>query len=210
MNGSELSKTVLGDVQAMLAHDEAGTDRRELERWATTIAGCLQQAVPVRPQTLGLGELESSQEVPAGWRPRVETLTPGVAAGPMDGPASGAPSAETTEDQRIQVRVTTEEFGEIALVVERVETGLRVLLGAVDPRAVTVLARESQAVRRALESDGQNVGSLEIVRMDGLGTDLAQSKVAPSNRARRHQESPESDAGLSQRKRKAKRLDVTG
>jgi hypothetical protein len=111
---------------------------------------------------------------------------------------------------RLQVRVKTEEFGEIAVVVERVETGLRVLLGAANPQAVMALTRDCLAVRRALESDGQSVGSLEIVRMNGLGTDLALTKMATSNRARRSQESAESASDLGQRKKKTKRLNVTG
>jgi hypothetical protein len=73
-----------------------------------------------------------------------------------------------------------------------------------------VLTRESEAMRHALESDGQTVGSFEIVQMKRLGTDLAQTRAAPSSRARRHQASHESAEGLGQRKKKTKRLDVTG
>lgn len=213
MTGNELSKTSLSDVQAGIGQDEANRDRRELEHWASAIAGCLQPAVPVRPASLGLGG-EQSQQVPAGWRPSVEALTPGLegADGGMRASARGAPSSASVADdaQRIQVRVKTEEFGEIAVVVERVEAGLRVLLGAIDPKAVAALKRDCQAVRLALESDGQSIGSLEIVRMNGLGTDLAQSKLAPSNRARSSQESAESASNLGHRKKKSKRLDVTG
>jgi hypothetical protein len=126
------------------------------------------------------------------------------------GPLPGAGASAVDDSQRIQVRVRTEEFGEIAVVIERVEDGLRVLLGAANPKAVLALTQDCLAVRRALESDGQNVGSLEIVRMDGLGTDLALSRSASSSRARRSQESAQTDAALGQRKKKTKRLDVTG
>ncbi len=214
MTGNELTKTSLGDNQAFVAPEDGSQDRRELERWASAIAGCLQQAVPLPPPTLGFGSSESSQQVPAGWRPSVDLMTP-VAGGTSGGfattvQAPGSGACATAESQRIQVRVKTEEFGEIAVVVERVEAGLRVLLGAANAKAVAALTRDSQAVRRALESDGQSVGTLEIVRMNGLGTDLALTKLAPSNRARRPQESAESDTRLGHRKKKTKRLDVTG
>jgi len=214
MNGHELSKTALSDSTACDAQRDERGDRQEHERWASTVATCLQQAVPVRPATLGFGAPESSQQVPDGWRPSVEALTPGASGStaaarvPGSTPDSGAVAADNTN--RLQVRVKTEEFGEIAVVVERVETGLRVLLGAANPQAVMALTRDCLAVRRALESDGQSVGSLEIVRMNGLGTDLALTKMATSNRARRSQESAESASDLGQRKKKTKRLNVTG
>lgn len=214
MNGSELSKTTLGDNTSVFADDEAIADQRELERWASEIAGCLQQVTPAAPATVGLFGAGQRQEVPAGWRPCVESMTHGGASmvgGPLasNGPDSNAlgPSSELG---RIQVRVRTEEFGEIALVVERVEEGLRVLLGAVDAHTVTALTRESQAVRRVLEFGGQTVGSIKIVRMNELGTDLAQSKLAPSNRARRPQESAETATVLSEHKKKTKRIDLIG
>jgi hypothetical protein len=214
MNGSELARTSLGDGLALPTQEDTGIDSKELERWALAVAGCLQQAVPSRPSPLGLGAADSSQQVPVGWRPGVESLTPDFAA-VAGGPAAGAVtiadgSSCSSDEQRIQVRVRTPECGEIAVVVERVESGLRVLLGAENPLAVTLLTRETEAVRHALESDGQSVGSLEIVQMNRLGTDLAQTRAAPSSRARRPQGSTETAPRLGQRKKKTKRLDVTG
>src|SRR5512147_2716609 len=146
MNGNELSKTSLHEA-ALPTREAPSDERKELERWASAIAGCLQPAVPVRPLPIGLGTAEPDQSVPSGWRPSVDPLTPrGVAAGD---PNAATPRRDSVgqlsgdDQQRIQVRVKTEEFGEIAVVVERVEAGLRVLLGAVDERAITALSLES-------------------------------------------------------------------
>jgi flagellar biosynthesis chaperone FliJ len=214
MNGSELSRTLLGDGKTPSAREDANKERKELERWASLVAGCLQNASPLQPSTLGLGALESIEGVPAGWRSSVESLTPDFGA-VGDGQlantvAPGGGASASNDEQRIQVRVRTEEFGEIALIVERVESGLRVLLGAENSNGVSALTRQCQAVRRVLESGGQSVGSLEIVRMNGLGTDLAESKLAASNRARRPRGSAESDPTPGMRKKKTKRLDVIG
>lgn len=215
MNGSELSKTSLGDAAALFTKDDSALDQRELERWASAIAGCLHQTVPTSAAQLGLPAPSTQHEVTAGWRPCVEAMTPyemsssGAVSAPLGRIA--APSSGVEDLQRIQVRVRTEEFGEIALVVERVEAGLRVLLGAQDPHTVSALMRESEAVRRVLESGGQSVGFIKIVRMTELGTDLAQPKLAPSNRTRGNQESVEPDSNLDERKKRTtKRIDLIG
>jgi hypothetical protein len=98
----------------------------------------------------------------------------------------------------------------VSLVVERAEQGLRIVLGAVDGRVVSALRHEALAVRRALESGGQSVGMLEIVRMNEVGTVLAQSKVAPSNRLRRLREQAEDASNPQSPKKKSRRINLIG
>jgi hypothetical protein len=220
MNGSGLSKTSLKDGQLFSNEDQTKRDEKELERFAATIAGCLQQTVGIEPSALGFLAPEPTPMVPADWRPSVEPLTPGCATGTGCGTGAECAASAVAEDpratlqpnetERIQVRVRSEEFGEIALVVERADAGLRVVLSAEDPGAIATLRAESRAVRQALEADGQCIGSLEIVRMDGLGTNLAQAKSSSSNRARRLQESAEPGETPNQRRKKSKRLDLIG
>lgn len=214
ITGNELSRASLRDLPSTSEHGDTSADKKELEQWASEIAACLQQAAPVRPNALGLGSSEPELQVPDGWRRGVEVLTPGVGLG-GDGATTRAPSgsldAESApEHQRLQVRVKTAELGEVAVVVERLETGLRVLLGVSDPRAIAAIERDSRAMLQALETDGQAIQSLEIVRMNGVGTDLAPSKVASGQRPRRSNETADSDLHGGTRKRKTKRLDVTG
>ncbi|HEY5956140.1 MAG TPA: hypothetical protein VIV60_06295, partial [Polyangiaceae bacterium] len=114
------------------------------------------------------------------------------------------------ESQRLQVRVRTKELGEIALIVERLETGLRVRLGAADSGAVSQLIEQSAAVREALESSGHSIDSLEIVRMDAFGIDLAQPRVALNHRARKSQASDASGTNSGDKKKKTKRLNFIG
>ena len=214
ITGNELSRASLRDALSPSEHEDSGADRRELEQWASEIAACLQQVPPVRSNALGPGGSESELQVPDGWRRGVEVLTPGEGldrdGGTTQGPGSSLGTESSPEHQRLQVRVKTAELGEVAVVVERLETGLRVLLGVSDPRAIAAIERDSRAMLQALETDGQAIQSLEIVRMNGVGTDLAHSKVASGQRPRRSHETADSDLHSGTRKRKAKRLDVTG
>lgn len=185
MNGRELSKAFLGDCPLSNEVPSPSSDDDEFESWAAIVAGCLQPAAFVPPVSLGLGTPELV--APEGWRPSVGTLTPSdVAAFAVTGSSvMGAGSATDDTLQRIQLRVNTKECGEVALVVERAEDGLRVLIAAVDGNAVTALHREALVMRRALESGGQSVASLKIVRMDQSGTELAKGGLTPSRHDRR-------------------------
>jgi hypothetical protein len=214
MNGRELSSTTSSDVSRETNATDASEREREREHFALAIAGCLQQSVPVRAIALGVGNPDASDSSPAGWRPGVDALTPNAELRGNDSSVNCVPnaaSAEANEDpQRLQVRVRTKELGEIALIVERADHGLRVQVGAVDAAAVSQLIEQSAAVRLALESGGHSIDSLEIVRMDSFGTDLAQPRVALSSRTRRKETFEESATTSGDKKKKAKRLNLIG
>jgi hypothetical protein len=213
MNGRELSKASLADGTVPGERKHVRVDDVELSEWAALISGCLQTAPGTPPPGIGLGAAETAESVPAGWRPSVEDMTPekGAFAGAVEAGAGhfACEGKEGEAPQRIQIRVNTKEFGEVALIIERAEQGLRILLGAVDGRIVSALRQEALAVRRALESGGQSVGSLEVVRMNEVGTVLAQNKLAPGNRARRFREQADT-ATPSDRKKKQRRINLVG
>ncbi|MGC4064325.1 MAG: hypothetical protein QM784_06700 [Polyangiaceae bacterium] len=165
MNRRELSMATPVDLPAGGATETRESDEEELERWASVVAGCLlnpQVQPPLPPVGLEFG---SAPVAPEGWRQSVGVLTQDPRAlGEVIAESSTSPSGKgtgTSEIERIQIRVNTKEFGEVSLVIERAEQGLRILLGAVDGRVVSALRNEANAVRRALESGGQSVGSLE-------------------------------------------------
>jgi hypothetical protein len=214
MNGRELSKATPVDLSAANTTEEHSSDDEELERWASVVAGCLlHPQVQPPPPPVGF-EFGAAPAAPEGWRQSVGVLTQDpralgevIAENPVSPSGTGF---GTSAIERIQVRVNTKEFGEVSLVIERAEQGLRILLGAVDGRVVSALRNEANAVRRALESGGQSVGSLEIVRMNELGTVLAQTKVAPSNRLRRLKEAADAASNPTAGKKKTRRINLIG
>lgn len=208
----DLSMTKLEDARALLADAHAKKDEKDLERWACTVAGLLHQAVPIPPKSLGCGGSEPTATAPAAWQAGVESMTPGVNAPDLAGGNETFTANGTLESsqQRIQVRVRTEEYGEIAVVIERVEAGLRILVGAEDGRAVRALVQQSQAVRNALREDGQSIETLEIVRMNSVGTGLASRTAVPNQRVRKSRDSEAQRPNAEQRRRRTKRVNLTG
>jgi hypothetical protein len=214
MNGRELSKATPVDHSVNSGSENPAIDDEELERWAAVVAGCLQNPQvqpPLLPTLSGVGR---EPVAPEGWRRSVGVLTQDpralgevIAENPASRLVTGTGNCEL---ERIQIRVNTKEFGEVSLVVERAEQGLRILLGAVDGRVVAALRNEVKAVRRALESSGQSVGSFEIVRMNDLGTVLAQARVAPSNRLRRLKEAADAASNPTAGKKKTRRINLIG
>lgn len=221
MNGRELSGNVRPECLGPTETAPSSSDDTERERWAALAAGAL-IALPIEAARLPLAAPSAApvasgttSAVPDGWRPSVGDLTPLQAQGEVVSGRSAAiaPSGEgdASDLQRIQVRVNTEEFGEVAVTIERAEQGLRILMGAVDGRVVSALRHEALAVRRAIENGGQTVGSFEIVRMNEVGTNLAQTQVAPGNRARRLKDTAESGQGpLDRKNKKLRRLNLIG
>jgi len=214
MNGRELSKATLLDCPASVETDSIAVDEEERSRWAALVTGAMLGA-GAHPASLGLGDPQTAGSAPDAWRQSVGDLTPNVPSGEVLTEANPAGSKSGVSEgeglQRIQVRVNTEEFGEVALIIERAEQGLRIVLGAVDGRVVSALRHEALAVRRAIENGGQTVGSFEIVRMNEVGTNLAQPRLAPGNRVRRLREQANLAVGPEDRnKKKSRRINLIG
>lgn len=208
----DLSMAKLDEARAKISDGDAGKDEKDLERWACTVAGLLHQVAPIPPKPLANGACEPIPRASAAWQGDVEpmTLTGNRSNLAAAGDAIGAVSSLESSQQRIQVRVQTEEYGEVAVVIERVVAGLRILVGAEDGRALRALLQQSQAVRSALGDDGQNIERLEFVRMNTIGTGLASRTAMPNQRVRPSRDSEAQSSGPEQRKRKTKRVNLTG
>jgi hypothetical protein len=111
---------------------------------------------------------------------------------------------------RIQMRVNTAECGEVAVVVERAEAGLRVLIAASNPLATNTLHREASEMRRTLESQGHHIVSLKIIGMDRHGTELAKDGLTPRNERRGAKKANGSDSKSPGAEKTARRLLIIG
>ena len=212
MNGRELSKASLVDCPLSSEETPQLSDDEQLKSWAAIVAGCLQPVPFVPPSALGFGL--SDAVAPEGWRPSVVALTPGeastVVANGQGAPLSNPKTGTVDELNRIQLRVNTKECGEVALVVERADDGLRVLISAVDANAVKALHREAAVMRRALESGGQSVASLKIVRMDQRGTELAGDGLTPRQDRRNAKKATGAASKSRAAQRTSRRLIIIG
>lgn len=213
MNGRELLKTSLGEYPLSNEPNASSSDDERRETWAAVIAGCQQPVVALPPKALGIGSA-SEFVAPEGWRPSVIALTPGGAspAGTkgIEGEALRAGDGETDELNRIQMRVNTTECGEVAVVVERAEAGLRVLIAAENPLAANTLHREASAMLRMLESQGHHIVSLKVVGMDQRGTELAKDGLTPRNERRGAKKANVSDSKSPGAEKAARRLLIIG
>jgi hypothetical protein len=134
------------------------------------------------------------------------TATPVTGAAPAPGAATAGSDAE---DNRVQVRVSIGELGEIALVVERSADGVRVQISAQDSHVLEMMSREQDALASALAGVGHSITSLAFVAMDRVGINFAQPRTAPlPDKNLRESKSAAQQAALE--KRKSRRVDVIG
>jgi ribosomal protein L18 len=209
-DGSGLRETLLR------AHSYDGEDatasakrKADVEKWAALLATAATQAQSTTA-SVGLA--------PDGWRGDVEAMTPtalehGSSATTAEtrtaaGPAAAMNGTES-EDNRVQVRVTIGELGEVALVVERSADGVRVQISAQDNRVLEMMSREQEALTSALAGVGQSITSLAFVAMDRVGINFAQPRSASlSDKTPRESKSTTQQA--AHEKRKSRRVDVIG
>jgi hypothetical protein len=212
MDSSGLPKTTLHSPGCDNGGTPASVSKADLDKWASWIACSLVQLQTPPAKPLGAGA------TPEGWRGNVEALTPD-AAQPMNsvvlqatnvGASAVSGNANDSQLNRVQVRFDAGSLGELALIVERLTDGVRVLIGAENSDLLAAMSGERGAMEQALAGVGHTVASLSFVRMDGIGTDLAQSRLAPSNRARGNLATDSDDPEGQERQRKARRLDVRG
>ena len=180
--------------------------KKDLERWASAVAGCLVQTVAPAAASGLLGG------TPEAWRPSVEALTPGScdAGTALELARDGEVSSSTPGSDRLQVRLDAGQLGEIAVIVEKDQAGVRLLITAASARAVRAISAERQVLQQALQSTGQRIQSLCVVQMDVPGTDLAQVRSSPGRSARADSEPDLTKSPARKRKGKSGRLDITG
>jgi hypothetical protein len=188
--------------------------KSDLEKWAELVALNAAQIQNATPIFLG------ATDTPEAWRTDVEALTPNTGQSEANLLAKeiasfsvGGPSASSNESElsRIQVRLNAGDLGELSLVIERSVAGLSVRIGAEDSGVLAAIARNGDSLTQALTSIGQTVTSLTFVAMDGVGINLAPSRMIPSNKTGfKEADGNHDETNKQQARRKTRRLDVRG
>jgi|WetSurMetagenome_2_1015567.scaffolds.fasta_scaffold322949_2 hypothetical protein len=195
--------TVAEDDQRRRCH------QAEVERWSAMLCDMLAGKSTSLP--IPMGDAGS----PDTWRRGVGQMTPvrpgfgqpGIGQ-PCDAAGDADGSDGTNEPGRVQMRVESEQLGEVAIVVERRETGLRVLIGSADAKALALFGAERETLMQALATVGLAVETVRVVQLQPIGTVLAQPLAFPRGRLVRGDSGNGPDRGLQQKR--SKRLDVTG
>jgi hypothetical protein len=174
--GATLGPTAeaVGNLADDASHGSARHSREEEELLAA-IAAAL-QARAAQP-------LEPIQSWQAGgpaeaWRHSGGALT-GTAAH-IDGaeaPSMSSPGSETTES-RLVARIETPGLGSVCVVVDRSESGMKVVLAMDDAAAVRNAQADQAALVHALEAVGITVASVSVTRIGDGGISFAQVRDA--------------------------------
>lgn len=155
-------------------------------------------------------------ELPLAGVPVPGTSAAGVAPEPSasnpQGPAPdadvGAQSSDTQSDKRLTLTVTTPDLGQVSIVIDRAEGGLRVVLGVHGGGAEHALEPEKAALMRSLQALGLEIHSVHVVRQTTVGTVLAQ---APHGRSSsRDTPGAPDERGDAARTRRPKRIQLIG
>jgi hypothetical protein len=194
--------------------DSAASAKRkaDVEKWAALLAAGATQA---QSNASSLGR------APDGWRSDVEELTPAnletrdpdaltptqSARGPS--PAATAAGADDPTPERLQVRVSIGELGELALILERSTEGVKIQISAQDHRILEMMAQEQDSLAAALSGIGNSIASLSFVPMDRVGIKLAQPRVA-SQTSKPQNDDSGSAQQATRSKRKSRGLNVIG
>ena len=187
--------------------------KADTRKWAELIAFSASQ------MQMPPAHVPGAADTPEAWRSDVEVLTPsiGVSQGNLlaqetSGLSVCGSSVSSNESQlnRLQVRVNAGDLGELSLVVERLESGLHVRIGAEDSGVLAAMAKISESMTQALTSIGQPVTTLTFVPMEGVGINLAPTRLAMGNRARSKAAKTTDDSRVDDKRRKNRRIDVLG
>jgi hypothetical protein len=199
------------DDRSMVAEDDMRRrcHQAEVERWSALLCDMLAGKSTPLPIPL---DVPGS---PDTWRRGVGQMTP-VRPGfgqpgfgqPCDATGNADGDDATSEPGRVQMRVDSEELGEVAIIVERREGGLRVVIGSADAKALALFGAERETLMQALATVGLAVETVQVVQLQPIGTVLAQRLAFPKGRLVRGDTGNGSDRGLQQKR--SKRLDVTG
>jgi len=177
------------------------TPQSELDAWAATLASTLSQQMPP-PRAL-------APPPPAEpWRATVGALTPGSDATPGGPDAARAQSAhaaaggtEETNHERVHLSTHVAELGEINVVVDRSQAGIRVVIGVEDAHAATLMDPERLRLQGALVAAGVGVDSIRVVQLDRRGTLLASSKGSVTRTSQHQTDAANGDSDPKKRSR---------
>ncbi|HTQ07613.1 MAG TPA: hypothetical protein VMI54_27340 [Polyangiaceae bacterium] len=169
MNGFDpVSRLSAGEIER-----ETVQRTEETERLAALFA----QAVP-QPLRDRLGLPEQAPESSESWRGGVGNLTQETSPTPaaVVAEASGAPS------DTLVFTLRAGDLGELKCMVDRSDSGVRVLIGADGRNALTAAGAERGALEAALRAAGLPVQSVAVVPLSKFGTSLARGERAQDGR----------------------------
>ena len=156
----------------------AEIEREKVERTEETekLAALFARALPAPLQReLGITQDEESSE---SWQRGVGNLTPNTppTAAAVSTEASGAPS------DTLVFTLRAGDLGVLKCMVDRTESGVRVLIGADGRNALTAAGAESGVLEAALRAAGLPVSGVDVVPLSNFGTSLARRGGAPDGR----------------------------
>ena len=163
MNGFDpLSRLTAAEIER-----ETVERTEETERLAALFAQALPSALPDR-----FGIVDESSD---SWQRSVGNLTPPTAAA-VSTEASGTPS------DTLVFTLRAGDLGVLKCMVDRTESGVRVLIGADGQNALLAAGAERGALEAALRSAGLQVNSVAVVPLARFGTALARGAGAQDGR----------------------------
>jgi hypothetical protein len=189
-----------------LAGREREDEQRATEEQAARFAQVLTPHVIAQlPPVSLLG----SSPTPGGWRAGDGVLTPEASlASSAAGLGGGDGTSEAKPAERMVVNVQTSDLGELSLIVERTDAGLRVVVGVGDARAMGQMLPEREALMRQLVNSGLSVDSIQIVAQSEVGTVLAPPKFV--GRIRNSGASEQVSKEDERRRRGSRKLNLIG
>lgn len=169
---------------------------RSTQEWAAVLSAT--GFVPAQ-RPISFGEAEPA----TAWHPRDGALTPGA----LDQAGEGGENEPIASTNRVALRVDAADLGELAIAIDRMDTGVKVTIEARDDRAVRALEPERLRILDVLTSTGVRVDSVSILRagqVPGSGTALAQGNQSVAD------ESAGSRTATPSRKRSQKKNHFVG
>ena len=160
---------------------EREESEREGERWARLLA---------------LDPGLHRQLLPSDWRQGVDGLTLSASVrADSTSKLGGATAGEGRErsGSLLVLEVDSGEWGRISLAVKRTAGGLRVVIGARDAAAVEGVLAERAALAGALARIGLNVESVQVVRVDQVGSAISVPTRPPERARARAETAPPSE-----------------
>lgn len=174
--------------------------QREAERWAQVLGASLAQ-----PVEKSLAIRAQSEPTPTGWQGSDGSMTQ------SEPTAEVSQSTETTDDaplSRIRLDVQAGDLGEVALVVDRSQGGVRVFIGIDRDASRSLIEPERAVLEQALRASGLSVRSVEVVRSSALGTVLAVGRER--QRFSDATEPSQKPADEDRKRRNSRRLNLIG
>jgi hypothetical protein len=147
--------------------------REDDELLAALAAALNGHAAPTNPQAVA-----PTADLAERWRPTGGALTGPSTHIDAANASPGVDSAGPGTESRLVARIETPEMGTICVVVDRSESGMKVVLAIDHVGAARYAEAESPALVRALESVGLAVASVSVTPLTGSGITFAQVRDA--------------------------------